>query len=128
ADIRISEELIFGSQNDGKSVLAEATPIIFQYISFKQHTPGILEYEVIFYDKRIARCSADVSGLAYFLDHCLEHVIAPYFDVCWRGFCCPGDLQTDKAVMICARSQADRSRGGEIGVGINNLRQNPLRA
>src|ERR1700745_3799634 len=77
--------MIFGSESNEKSVLAEATPIIFQYISLEQHTPGIFEFEVIFYDKRIPRRSSDVSGEAQLPDHRLEHVIAPDFDVCWRG-------------------------------------------
>src|SRR5258708_32823528 len=71
--------LVLGRQQQGVPLLAESPPRVLGDVAFKQHALSILEFEVVFDDKRIAVVAAHKAGLSGHPDHWLEEMVVPNF-------------------------------------------------
>src|SRR5580692_358204 len=86
--VAATSRLVLRSQQNAEAGLREASPCIFENISFKQDALRILEFKQILDDDRIAIHHADESRLTIEPGPRLEQVIVANLDICGsRGGC-----------------------------------------
>src|SRR5438094_873932 len=73
--------LILWRQQDGESILTEASPGVFHHIAFQQNSLSIFQFKVILHDERVTIASSYEIGLFRLPVHRPEHVIAPQLDI-----------------------------------------------
>lgn len=75
--------LVLGSEQNGVTGLAEASPEVLREVAVNQHSYRILEFDVILDDERIAVCSSDKRRAPLHPLPWLPEVVAEDLDIGW---------------------------------------------
>src|SRR6266496_1990190 len=76
--------LIFRTEEDGVTVLAESSPRIFKDVAFEQNALSILQLKQVLHDERPAGRASDKARFSGLPDQWFEKMIAANLDVSWR--------------------------------------------